>query len=101
MDSVFILIKLGVFLQNLRPYLFLAVGSRSDDRCFSAYVAHLTGLDRDAVSVLKDAGTVHANFQVPATATGRVSRDVSTAVRSRLDGQIIIFKGLASFPIFY
>ena len=39
----------------------------------------------------KDAGTVHANFHVPATATGRVSRDVSTAVRSRLDGQIIIY----------
>jgi len=26
MDSVFILIKLRVFLQNLRPYLFVAVG---------------------------------------------------------------------------
>ena len=43
-----------------------------------------------------------ANSQVPASATGHVSCDVrSTVVRSRLDGQIIIFKGLASFPIFY
>ena len=39
MDSVFILIKLRVFLQNLRPYLFVAVGSRSDGRYFPAYVA--------------------------------------------------------------
>ena len=54
MDSVFILIKFGVFFLNLRPYLFLTVGSRSDGRCFPAYLAHLPGQDRDAVSVLKD-----------------------------------------------
>ena len=34
MDSVFILTNLGVFLQNLRPYLFLTVGSRSDGQYF-------------------------------------------------------------------
>jgi len=54
MDSVFILTKLGVFLQNLRPYLFLTVGSRSDGRCFPAYVAYLSDQNRDAVSVIKD-----------------------------------------------
>ena len=37
MDSVFILTKLGVFLQNLRPNLFLTVGSRSDGQYFRSW----------------------------------------------------------------
>ena len=83
-------------MQNLRPYLFLTVGSRSDDRCFPGYVAHLSYQNRDAVSVIKDGRDVTACGDAHGVCRGRAEEFTAVPRPAVGPPDTVLFTALAA-----